>query len=375
MNIKRYFRIKYYREVFNLRNQLFRKKELLNIKNEIIISRSISHLSKNKINEIYKLLNEKDSIKKDGMWYSILNDYHTKFLNFVKDNKNNLKFALDNPHSFNIFYGFDDNCKVIHDNSGFNFKFNYSIPIIDKLISLSEFLGIIRLENPENFKKKYKDLNIENLLDKIEKKIKIKLKFNNPFPGEKGIKTSKGVLQVREIQAIYQAFKINEILKKDKYKNKNILEFGGGLGRTAYYCYKFGLKNYTLVDLLVPRICQLNYLSRLIDETKIISDPKKSDFNKKNIKVISPEFLFSNNMKFDLVFNSDSFTEIDYENQKKYEKYLERNSKIFFSINHENNHYKVSDFFKKNSSQYSRDLYWLRRGYVEEQFIFQKKNI
>ncbi len=170
MNIKRYFRIKYYREVFNLRNQLFRKKELLNIKNEIIISRSISHLSKNKINEIYKLLNEKDSIKKDGMWYSILNDYHTKFLNFVKDNKNNLKFALDNPHSFNIFYGFDDNCKVIHDNSGFNFKFNYSIPIIDKLISLSEFLGIIRLENPENFKKKYKDLNIENLLDKIEKK-------------------------------------------------------------------------------------------------------------------------------------------------------------------------------------------------------------
>ncbi len=116
-------------------------------------------------------------------------------------------------------------------------------------------------------------------------------------------------------------------------------------------------------------------MSRLIDETKIISDPKKSDFNKKNIKVISPEFLFSNNMKFDLVFNSDSFTEIDYENQKKYEKYLERNSKIFFSINHENNHYKVSDFFKKNSSQYSRDLYWLRRGYVEEQFIFQKKNI
>ena len=371
MNIKRYFRIKYYREILNLKNQLFRKQELLNIKNEMIISNNKSQISKNKINEIHELLNGKDSINKDGMWYSILNQYHIKFLNFVKKDKNNLKYALDNPHTFNVFYGFDDNCKVIHDNSGFNFKFNYSTPILDKLISLCEFLGIMRLENPENFKKKYKDLDIEKLIVKIEKKINIKLKFNNPFPGEKGIKTSKGILQVREIQAIYQAFKINEILKLDKYKNKNILEFGGGLGRTAYYCYKFGLKNYTLVDLLVPRICQINYLSRLINEKQIISDPKKSDFNKKNIKIISPEILFSNKIKFDLVFNSDSFTEIDYVNQKKYEKYLKKNSKVFFSINHENNLYKVSDFFKKiDSSKYSRDLYWLRRGYVEEKFRF-----
>ena len=130
MNIKRYFRIKYYREILNLKNQLFRKQELLNIKNEMIISNNKSQISKNKINEIHELLNGKDSINKDGMWYSILNQYHIKFLNFVKKDKNNLKYALDNPHTFNVFYGFDDNCKVIHDNSGFNFKFNYSTPIL-----------------------------------------------------------------------------------------------------------------------------------------------------------------------------------------------------------------------------------------------------
>ncbi len=371
MNLKKYFRVKYYKEISNLKYQFFRKQELLNLKNEIVVSNKLSILNKNKINEIYKLLNEYDYINKDSMWYSILSDYHIKFINFVKGDKKKLEYALNNPYLFNIFYGFDDNCKVLHDNPSFSFQYQYSLPIIDKLISFCEFLGILKLDNPEYLKKRYKDLDIEKLISKIEGKIKLRLKFNNPFPGEKGIKTSKGILSVREIQAIYQAYKINEIIKHNKFKIKNVLEFGGGLGRTAYYCYKFGIQNYTLVDLLVPRICQINYLSRLINEKKIITKPTLSNFNKRNIKIISPEFLFSKNIKFDLVFNSDSFTEIDFANQKKYEKYLKKNSKIFFSINHEYNQHKVSDFFKtKNLNKYSKNLYWLRKGYVEEKFIF-----
>ena len=371
MNIKKYFRKTFYKEIFNLKYQFFRKPELLNIKNKIIISNKLSSLHKNKINEIYKLLNEHDYINKDSIWYSILSNYHIKFINYVKDDKKKLKYALNNPYLFNIFYGFDDNCKVLHDNPSYSFRYKYSLPIIDKLISFCEFLGILKLDNPEYFKKRYKNLDIEKLIRKIEEKIKFKLNFNNPFPGEKGIKTSRGILSVREIQAIYQAYKIKGIIKDNKYKIKNVLEFGGGLGRTAYYCYKFGIKDYTLVDLLVPRICQINYLSRVIDEKKITSKPKLSNFYKKNIKVISPEFLFSKNIKFDLVFNSDSFTEIDFANQKKYEKYLKKNTKIFLSINHEYNKYKVSDFFDtKNLNKYSRNLYWLRKGYVEEQFGF-----
>lgn len=371
MNIKKYFRIKYYREISDLKYQFFRKEKQLNLKNKIGISKKIMPINKNKINEINSLLNEYNYINKDSMWYSILNNHHIKFLKFVKNNKDNLKYALNNPHNFNIFYGFDDNCKILHDNSGFNFKYRYSRSIIDKLLSLCEYLGILRLDNPEYIKKKYQDLNIEKLITEIEKKIKLKLKFNNPFPGEKGINTSKGILSIREIQAIYQAYRIKEIIKLKKYKIKNVLEFGGGLGRTAYYCYKFGIKDYTSVDLLVPRICQLNYLSRLLNSKKIIAKPQLSNFYKKNIKLVSPEFLFSKNIKFDLAFNSDSFTEIDIINQKKYARYLKKNSKIFFSINHEYNLYKVSDFFNtKNPDKYSRNLYWLRKGYLEEIFRF-----
>ena len=129
-------------------------------------------------------------------------------------------------------------------------------------------MAFIQITQKKLIIKNNKNLNIENLIIQIEKKIKLKLKFNNPFPGERGIKTSKGILTSREIQAIYQAYIIKRILNCNEYKNKNILEIGGGLGRTAYYCYKFGIKNYTLVDLLIPRICQINYLSRLINEKK-----------------------------------------------------------------------------------------------------------
>ena len=373
MNIKKIFRIKYYREIFRLKDQFFRNQNLLNINNKISISKNIIPINKKKLNEIYNLLNENDYVHKDSIWFSILTNHHIKFLSYVNDNKNNLKYALDNPKLFNIFYGFDDNCEILHKSSSFNFKFRYSLLIIDKLISFCEFLGILRLDNPENLKKIDKNLNIEKLIIKIEKKIKLKLKFNNPFPGEKGIETSKGILTSREIQAIYQAYKIKKMIDSNEYKKKNILEIGAGLGRTAYYCFKFGIKNYTLVDLLIPRICQINYLARLIDEKKIITKPRLSNFYRKNIKVISPEFLFSNDIKFDLIFNSDSFTEIDFKNQKRYKKYIEKNSKIFFSINHENNYFKVSDYFNsKNLSRYSKNLYWLRRGYVEEVFRFKK---
>lgn len=371
MMFKKYFRIKFYREIFNLRYQFFRNENFLKIKNKVIISKNKSRLKKIKINQIYKLVNNQDQINKDSMWFDILNNYHINFLNSVKKDKKKLEYILNNPHNYNIFYGFDDNCKTIHDNSGFNFNYRYSRLIIDKLISFCEYLGILRLDYPENFRQRYKILDIEKLIIRIEKKINLRLKFNNPFPGEKGINTSRGILQAREIQGIYQAFRIKQILKSKKFKIKNVLEFGGGMGRTAYYCYRFGIRNYTLVDLLVPRICQINYLSRIINENKIIVTPKKFDFFKDNIKIISPKFLFSNNFKFDLVFNSDSFTEIDYINQIKYQKYILKNSKIFYSINHENNKYKVSDFFKNiNLLDYSKNLYWLRRGYIEEEFKF-----
>ena len=89
MEIKKYFRIKYYREILNLKYQFFRKQSLLNLKSEISISKKTTKLNKNTINQIYNLLNKQDKINKDSMWFAILNNYHVNFLKFVKQDKKN----------------------------------------------------------------------------------------------------------------------------------------------------------------------------------------------------------------------------------------------------------------------------------------------
>ena len=146
------------------------------------------------------------------------------------------------------------------------------------------------------------------------------------------------------------------------------------MGRTAYYCYKFGIKDFTIVDLLIPRVCQLNYLSRVLNEKSILNERqiKKNDDFEDKIKIVSPNYLFNNRHKYDLVFNSDSFTEIDSFYQVKYVDFISQNTKYFFSINHESNKSKVSDLFSKiKINELNKNLYWLRRGYLDEHFKFR----
>ena len=148
---------------------------------------------------------------------------------------------------------------------------------------------------------------------------------------------------------------------------------GGGLGRTAFYCYKFGITNYTIVDLVVPQICQLNYLSRVISEDNVLNEKEITNLQnlENKIKIISSNYLFNNKTKYDLVFNSDSLTEIDYLTQNKYIDFIKKNANYFYSINHESNKEKVTNLFSKvNIREYDKNLYWLRKGYLEEHFKF-----
>ena len=366
--------IDYISEVLLLKYQFFNRKVLLNLNHEVGISKKRTKLSKEFYRDIFKILDHKDEIHDDSTWSNISNKYYKNFINKVKADKSNLEIILDDPSKFNLFYGFDNNCdshlRLIRPRYIDYFQNNELV--IDKILNLAQFLGVVRHNNPERYmlfeKKKRK---IENLINKIKVKLSIKLDFKNVFPGEEGIITSRGILSNREIQAIYHACKIKEICKKNGYKK--ILEIGGGLGRTAYYCRQFGINDYTIVDLLVPRICQLNYLSRAISENEVVSEEKITNLQsiENKIKVISPDYLFKNNYNFDLIFNSDGITEIDSLTQRKYISFIKGNSKYFYSINHESNESRVINLFDNLKIKGTeRNLYWLRKGYLEEHFKF-----
>lgn len=355
--------------------ELFKNPRLLFLDYKIATSKKKTTLSQNFYKKQLKffLENNNDEIYSDSQWSSIYNDFHSNILNLVKKDNTIFKEIMDNPSEYNLFYGFDDNCKEIKKNSRLRNNREAKLSTVNKILFICEYFGILRSDSEENSKNNYKKLNVNNLISKLENKIGIKLKFHNPFPGEEGVLTKRGIISDREVDAIYQAFKIKIFLGK-KIESK-ILEIGGGLGRTAYYCYKLGLKNYSIVDLKIPLICQSNYLSRLCGEKKIIFDNiyKNKIRNSKKIKLVSPKDLFDKNEKFDLVFNSDSLTEIDYKNQKKYINFIKKNSKNFYSINHEKNKHTVFDLMNsthsKNKFSYNKNLYWIDRRYLEEIFI------
>ena len=358
-------------EYLGFQYRFFHRKALLKLNYKIKISKKETKLSNEFYEKIFDILNQNDEIDKDSKWLNIFNDFHKNILKIIREDKSKIKSILDNPSKYNLFYGFDNNCEYVLRHPRYMDYFENDELVIDKILNFAEYLGILRHNNPEQYRIFIKKPSIDHLIDEIEKKTEINLDFKNVFPGEKGVETHKGIISNREIQAIYQAYKIKEIVKKNNYKN--VLEIGGGLGRTAYYCYKFGIKNYTMVDLLIPRICQLNYLSRVINEEIVLNEKQiiLSQNSDDKIKIISPKYLFNEKKNYDLVFNSDSITEIDTINQKKYVNFITENTKYFYSINHESNKNKVCNLFSiKEAKEFDRNLYWLRKGYLEEHFKF-----
>ena len=359
-------------EYLGINYHFFHRRALLKLDYKTGISKKKTKLSHQFYKNILAVLTQKDEINQDSSWLKIFNNFHKNIIEIIQKDNSKIEDILNNPSKYNLFYGFDNNCEFNERNPRYIDYFENDELVIDKILNFAEFLGILRHNNPEQYRIIFEKPNLDVLISEIERKINLELEFKNVFPGEKGVKTQKGIISSREIQAIYQAYQIKEISKKNNFKS--ILEIGGGLGRTAYYCYKFGIKDLTIVDLLIPQVCQLNYLSRVLNEETILNEKqiKEIDGLEDKIKIISPNYLFNNEEKYDLVFNSDSFTEIDTLSQVKYVNFISENTKYFYSINHECNKNKVSDLFsKKKINEFNKNLYWLRKGYLEEHFKFR----
>jgi hypothetical protein len=299
----------------------------------------------------------------DDHWDPIFNNFQLDIKQvLVSNDKKKILELLDNPGKTNLFVGFETNTV-----SKMWQRKDNDILAADKLFSFAEFLGVEKLYNPEREKLSIKKINLDNILEKIEKKIGIKLAFKNPFPGTKGIITSRGILNEKEIQAIYTAYEISKIIKK----GDSVLEIGGGLGRVAYYCERFGINDYTIVDIPISFLASGNYLARVLKCEKIKFERELNrKYSTNAIKLCSPEFLYKNNIDYKLVVNCDSLTEINLNIAKKYISKILK-SKYFLSINHESNKFTVNSLIKNNKFiNYERNLYWLRKGYIKEFYQF-----
>jgi hypothetical protein len=276
---------------------------------------------------------------------------------------------LRDPGQHNLLYGFENLFRDYASKLKSNPERQRSDAqwIHDALARLAEAVGAIRTSGPESPYLKF-DLGVEKLITAIETRLDFQLLFPNPFPGEFGIITSRGCMSVRAVHAIYQAWRIKELLFLAK--GGKVLEIGAGLGRTAFYSYLAGVKDYTIVDLPLTNVAQAYFLGRVLGEEHIVigGEPKSND---PNVVHICDSALFSSSGTiYNLVLNVDSMTELDPRHAQNYFDVVSHSNAVFVSINHEAHAFRVSDFAANRGRKLLRFPYWMRKGYVEEIGLF-----
>lgn len=270
---------------------------------------------------------------------------------------------MNNPAEHSLFWGIDGLTKGFtpersHPPSALA---SHSLLVVDGLLRLAEAVGAKPVWYPEAHLERSDKISVEKTLDAIERTIGTPIDFPNPFPNEFGIRTSRGVASYRTFQSIYQAWRL---LRLAEVSGRRIVEIGPGLGRTAYYARKFGLSNYSTVDLPLGNIAQACFLSRALGEDAIALPGEQAQAGQ--IKIETPSWYLASNETFDIAFNADSLTEMALDNANAYAKKIVATSRLFVTINHEINAFRVSDLLAPKGLSGQRFPYWMRKGYVEE---------
>ena len=318
---------------------------------------------------LYSVTSEKHGIPK-GMWGVIQESKADIHNALVECDLIKLEKLLMNPAETDLYYGMDTLAKYNKPFLSTESFCNLLVNIIsENLTFLSEVCGAKRFWNFESCPNR-EPLEIEKVLAELDKICKIRLQFPNPFPREFGLVTSRGIMGHRVPTSIYHALKTRELISLTGAK---IVEIGAGVGRTAYYSYEMGFKNYTIVDLPMSLVGQACFLAATLGDDAIWFDGENFSASQNKIRLYCPHTFFFLEENYDVALNIDSITEMPLEQGKEYFAYLADHSSIFYAMNHELNPHRTLDIAKlaKIPLLPIRFASVFRRGYVEELYFFK----
>lgn len=299
----------------------------------------------------------------ESMWSDFYNSLHTDLhAALMHGSAGSVAALLQNPASSDLFYGFENLSKSLLAAPRLE-DINDPAQALDSLLCFAEAMDVIRLENPESYglRGPRPIPDADEILDAIEHRLGVELPIPNPYPKEYGLQTRRGILSYRAAQAMYQAWRICELVAG--IDNPRVVEIGGGLGRTAFYARVMGIRRYTIVDVPISIVAQSYFLGRTLGETSFAISPERGDFC-----LQLPQDFFSDHTTFDLALNVDSLTELDLYVAEQYINSLSERAKTLLSINHESNGFTVANLTRKYRR--TRSPCWTRRGYTEELVFF-----
>ena len=305
----------------------------------------------------------------DGSIFNLNNDIHEALIGADEARAAEL---LQNPQNTAHFWGFDMPAKapagqvephqslLEHLDHGASWQDLLAVWTYDKLRTLAEAVGAVNLHYPES-PKAPQHYGTDELLDMIEGRIGTKLVFPNPFAGEYGLGSSRGIVSFRALQSLYQAWRIRELTSGS---NGKVLEIGAGLGRTAFFAHQLGVPDYTIIDIPMTAAAQGYFLGRTLGKETVSLNAEKGNAP---VKVVAASTLDTLPHDFDLIVNVDSLTEMAADTMGAYWQFIQQATPLFLSINHNANERSVSDLYDHNAKpRVTRSPYWMRRGYVEE---------
>jgi len=291
-------------------------------------------------------------------WKHIFSKFHGDIHDaLMSGNQKRVREICSDPQSTDLFLGFDGLAKTLRA-GGLRIEEKLGPALaFDRFVRLAESMGARRTGNPETIKGRYKKIHIDDVIDQIEQHIGFELSFPSPFQNEYGLITKRGIASERIPLSIYQAWKLSKLGTK-------VIEIGGGLGRTAYFATKFGICDYTIVDIPISSLAQGCFLGQVVEDIELEGET----LSERTIKLISPSAFFGSYKKTDAVLNVDSLTELGPELAEKYIRHISEISPKLMSINHEANSVSVLNIIEKTGLKTSQTRHpdWLRRGYVEE---------
>jgi hypothetical protein len=314
----------------------------------------------------YKLAVAAAAPPSDSFWeqsfFDLKRDVHEAL---CKSDSATVRGLLRDPGKTDLLYGFEDLARSMMHRPRIA---NRGLSVYLDLLFLSEAIGARRLWNPEAANRDYVESlpDVEALLVSIEEHIGFRVTFPNPFVGERGLPTSRGIASVRAVQSLYQAWLAASLVRGI---DSRVLEIGAGAGRTAFYANQLGLTDYTIIDLPMTNVAQANFLGRALGQDAVTLF--REEENRHRIRILPSTAFFSSDDKYDLVVNVDSLTEMSLDTARSYCEEIKKRAQTFLSINHEYNAFTVRNICSATGfPKGSRQPYWMRRGYVEELFRF-----
>jgi hypothetical protein len=303
-----------------------------------------------------------------SMWAEFFEQHHAEIHQaLMAGDSETVSGALRDPASSNLFYGFDS-LGPVSDPANDPYAPYTSLITLDRLVSLAEAMGSIKLDHPESYLYRApRRFTADQVIDSIEEALGLELTFPAPFPGERGLSSRRGVIVPRAADALYQAWRVSRLVGA-RNETARLAEIGGGLGRTALYARSFGLLDYTLVDLPFTAVSSAYFLGRSLGPDAIVCFGEQTDDSDRRIKLLPPEAFFASGADYDLVLNADSLPEVGRETAQRYLAEIASHTRLFLSINHEAGAFTVRELLEEIDliEQTERFPSWMRPGYTEE---------